>query len=384
MIRSHAQTSVRWQVHDARRICKDDKGAWLGPEQALGVPRMSSRMMLRLLLPGMGLAVRHFSGHSDGTNALPRQLYVRWFRRNWVLSSGFLVLVVALIGFSYFLISLRQIGNLPPMVVNAEQPVTVVTDGDPLEVYRFGVVPQFDSRQLTSVWLPLLKQVEIRAGCRLEYKGTKDIPTFEMGFEEGDFDFAYMNPYHSSVAWDKQKYTPLIRDHSRQLYGIIVVRKDSEIENVEDLNGETLAFPAPNALGASLLMRAELRNEHQLDFTPLYAETHDSVYLSVISGKCVAGCGVMSTFNQQEDRVKDQLRVIYTTRKLAPHPVVSHPRVPAEVVARVQRAFYEVSQAPCWEHLLANVPMNTPGPATRKDYEELEQLGLEEFYVRPR
>ena len=131
-------------------------------------------------------------------------------------------------------------------------------------------------------------------------------------------------------------------------------------------------------------MRVELRNDHQLDFTPLYAETHDSVYLSVISGKCVAGCGVMSTFNQQEDRVKDQLRVIYTTRKLAPHPVVSHPRVPAEVVARVQRAFYEVSQAPCWEHLLAHVPMNTPGPATRKDYEELEKLGLEEFYVRPR
>ena len=345
---------------------------------------MSSRTLATFFRRSIGLAVRYFASHTGHVQAPHPQLPMHRARKRvavLLLSLG--LGVAGVFGGIYCFNWWMDGGNLEPVQLPPGRTASPLPDDRPLEVYTFGVVPQFDTRQLVSVWLPLLKQVEMRAGCRLEFKGTKDIPTFELEFEKGNFDFAYMNPYHSTVAWKTQKYEPLIRDHSRKLFGILAVKEDSPYHSVADLNGSTISFPAPNAMGASLLMRAELRKQHQLDFQPLYAKKHDSVYLSVVSGKCVAGGGVMSTLNQQDARVKDKLRVIYETQKLAPHPIVSHPRVPAEVVARVQQAFYDLADAPCCKQLLASVPMNSPGPATREDYQDLEELGLEEFYVSP-
>jgi phosphonate transport system substrate-binding protein len=61
-----------------------------------------------------------------------------------------------------------------------------------------------------------------------------------------------MNPYHAIRANKKHGYAPLVRDVGRSLFGIIVVKKDSPIETVSELDGEIVAFPAPNALGAAL------------------------------------------------------------------------------------------------------------------------------------
>lgn len=332
---------------------------------------MSRRMLLSFYRSRFRQVTCCFASDADPSAAADSPLPLRRMKNYLAL---FLALAgLILVGYGLLTMLYR---DLPPVPVAVPPP-------DPIneEVYTFGVVPQFDTRQLASVWQPLLKQVEMRAGCRLQYKASKNIPSFEVEFEEGHFDFAYMNPYHSTVAYNKQGYTPLVRDHSRQLYGIIVVRADSELQDVKDLNGTTITFPSPNALGASLLMRAELHKQHQLDFRTEYTQKHDSVYLNVLSGKYVAGGGVKSTLNQQE--MRESLRVIYETRKLAPHPIVSHPRVPADVAARVQKAFYDLADAPCCKQLLASVPMKSPGPATRQDYEELDALGLEEFYVRP-
>jgi len=56
---------------------------------------------------------------------------------------------------------------------------------------------------------------------------------------------------------DKQPgYQPLIRD-AAPLHGILVVRKDSPLQRVEDLRDKALAVPALSALGASLLPHTE-------------------------------------------------------------------------------------------------------------------------------
>ena len=121
------------------------------------------------------------------------------------------------------------------------------------------MVPQFDARRIKTVWRPILDRVAKQAGVSFDLEGAPSIPDFEKAFESGVYDFAYMNPYHLIVANDTQGYLPLVRDYSNLLHGIIVVRKDSPIENVKQLDGKKVAFPAPNALGASLIPRAEFK-----------------------------------------------------------------------------------------------------------------------------
>ena len=248
--------------------------------------------------------------------------------------------------------------------------------------YTFGVVPQFEPRKLAGIWTPVLRDLEKRTGFKLELVGSPRIPQFEAEFEQGSYDFAYMNPYHALVAGRLQKYIPLVRDGSRQLYGILVVAKDSPIASIADLNGKTVAFPSPNALGASLLMRADLERLHKISVVPLWAQTHTSSYLSVALGSAQAAGGVMSTFQSQKPELRDRLKILYETRRMPPHPVVAHPRVPEADREKMRQAFLDMAADPQGAALLANVPIGRAVAASANDYQQLARWGLEDFYVK--
>ena len=248
--------------------------------------------------------------------------------------------------------------------------------------YKFGVVPQFEPRKLSAIWSPILSELERRTGLRLEMVGSARIPEFENEFEQGRYDFAYMNPYHSLVAMRVQQYEPLVRDGGRQLFGILVVAKDGPVKTVADLDGKVVAFPAPNALGASLLMRADLDRLHKVRISPLWAQTHTSAYLNVALGKADAAGGVMSTFQQLPEAVRDRLNIIYETRRMAPHPVMVHPRVPADDREKVRRAFLEMGDTPEGAALLSAIPIRQVTSAEADEYRQLATWGLEEYFVK--
>jgi phosphonate transport system substrate-binding protein len=90
----------------------------------------------------------------------------------------------------------------------------------------------------------------------------------------------------------------------------------------------------------------------------------------------------MSTLKRQDQKIQDGLRVIYQIREIAPHPVTAHPRVPAEHMELVRKAFLDMGQSEHGATLLAKVPFKEIGPASLDEYLELASWGLEEHYVR--
>lgn len=251
------------------------------------------------------------------------------------------------------------------------------------KVYSVGVVPQFQARKLHAIWQPILQSLESATGEKFVLKGSPSIPEFEREFMRGGFDFAYMNPYHLIIANAEAGYTPVVRDHGRKLFGVLVVNNNSDISSAKDLDGKTLAFPAPNALGASLQMRQELVDKFGIDFTPLFVKTHDSVYLNVILGKVAAGGGVQKTLKRQKEQYRSRLRVIHETDKVNPHPLAALPSVPEEVRRKVVNAFLALGETEDGKAMLAKIPMRQVGKATLQDYQALTKMGLERFYVAP-
>ena len=247
--------------------------------------------------------------------------------------------------------------------------------------YLVGVVPQFEARRLHQIWQPILEYLQRETGASFRLIGAPTIPAFEKEFARGNFDFAYMNPYHLIMANNAQGYQPLVRDVGRQLYGVLVVSKHSGISRVQELEGKAIAFPAPNALGASLMMRQELVDDFGLHFTPRYVKTHDSVYLNVLLSETAAGGGVQKTLNQQKPQIRDNLTVIHETRKVAPHPLASHPRVSPAMAEKVVQAFVKLGQSETGKSMLAPIPMQQPGRAQFADYENLQAMGLDRFHV---
>ncbi len=245
--------------------------------------------------------------------------------------------------------------------------------------YTVGVVPQFEQRKLYAIWRPIIEDLQKRTGLTLDLNSTLTIEAFEKAIERGEFDFLYMNPYHIVQVHDKQGYIPLVADKT-PLRGILVVRKDSAIQKPADLNGKTVAFPSPNAIGATLLPKSDLGQLFQATVTPLYVKTHSSVYLHVAKGLAAAGGGVEKTLQEQSEELRGALRIIYTTRSFPSHPIAAHPRVPSAIQEKVRRAFLAMNDTPEGRAMLQKVPVEQFIPVTYGDYAVMSSWGIEKYW----
>jgi len=247
------------------------------------------------------------------------------------------------------------------------------------KIYSLGVVPQYKAKEIHNTWQPIINEISKRTGVQLVILRKPDIVAFESALKVGEFDIAYMNPYHMLISNIRQGYQPLVRDIGKSLQGILVVPAKSHITDAQELDNQSIAFPSPNALGASLLIRQELSDNFNIKINPLYVKTHDSVYLNVIFKQTSAGGGVEKFFNKQPDKIRDKLRVIYRTSKVASHPIAAHPRVPESVANKILDAMLSLDEDDAGRKLLASIPIEKIGRASISEYTPLTEKRLKRF-----
>lgn len=248
------------------------------------------------------------------------------------------------------------------------------------QTYTFAVVPQYEQRKLFTIWKPVVTELEKRTGHSFKLVATLTIKDFERELSKGTFDFVYANPYHIMKASHRQGYIPLVRDEAA-LRGVLVVRKDNPIQHISELEGQTVAFPSPNAIGASLLIRADLPRLYHTTVVPLYVKTHSSVYFHVVNGLTAAGGGVEKTLHEQDASVQEALRILYTTREMPSHPIAAHPRINKALREKVQHALLEMGRTKEGLELLDKVPISKVVATSLEDYTLMRSWGLESLWV---
>lgn len=250
------------------------------------------------------------------------------------------------------------------------------------DTYELLVVPQFQAAEIQRDWQPLIQRIRELSGVELKLRHVRSIPEFEAAFLRGTPDFVFLNPYHQVMARQAQGYVPLIRGGGR-LTGILVVKKGGSIRTLADLAGKELAFPAPNAFGASLYMRALLQEQHGLQITPRYVKTHGNVFRTVLVGEVPAGGAANSTFALEAPAIRERLQVLYETPGVVPHPLAAHPRVPEAVRKAVASAILHLGETIDGKAQLSACQLPDPVSADyERDYQPLERLNLERYVVR--
>ena len=246
------------------------------------------------------------------------------------------------------------------------------------ETYSFSVAPQFERRKLFGIWQPIVDELQRRTGSQFRLVTSLSVDDYERDVRKGKHDFAYMNPYLVPQVVGGSGYHALIRDQ-KPLHGILVVAKESPYRKVEDLQGKQLAVPTYAAMGASLLLRAELEQAHHVTMQVVDAKTHGSVFLHVINGLADAGGSVQKLLIEQPQEIQDALRVLHRTREVPSHALVAHRRVPPALREKVRKSFIEMSETEAGSKLLAAIPMQKAVAASNDEYRPLLALGLERY-----
>ena len=190
------------------------------------------------------------------------------------------------------------------------------------DTLTFGVVPQQSASKLASLWSPIADDLGRRTGHDIRFATAPDIPAFERRLAAGEYDLAYMNPYHFVVFNEQPGYRAVAHASDKRIHGILVTRKDSGIENL-------------------------------------------------------AGGGVVRTFNNVAPESRDQLRVLWQTEGFTPHAIATHPAMPPATREALQAALIQMQGDEAGRELLKGIGIQGWQAATDSDWDDVRGLQLD-------
>ena len=244
----------------------------------------------------------------------------------------------------------------------------------------FGVVPQQSAKKLAQTWSPVLAYVSEHSGIDIVFATAKDIPTFEHRVMNGEYDIAYMNPFHYVVYHELAGYEALAKQRNNSIQGILVAHKDSAIEELAQFSEQTIAFPAPAAFAATLIPQAMLEAEG-IDFSSRYVSSHDSVYLNVAHGFAALGGGVKRTLQATDESAKAQLRIIWESPGYTSHAIATSNKVNQETRTKLLEALLSMNDNPEAAALLKAINFKGFVGAENADWDDIRALNIDRSIV---
>lgn len=245
------------------------------------------------------------------------------------------------------------------------------------KVYTFGLIPQGPALNMYKRWTPFIDKLSQDTGIQFEIKVYDQVSEFENGLILGLFDFAYLHSTQEAVAYLHQKYIPLIRSE-RFCKGALFVAKNSPIKKIEELKGKDIALVSQRSLCSVVLRHALSAEEKIKDFNIIYGGSPTNVYKNVLLNKTVAGGTLDVALNRESVDVSNNLRSIYETPPMAPHPIAAHPRIPEKIRTQVAKAIMRIAQDDVGKQLLKTVRM--PPPLVFADYNR-DYKSLEKYVI---
>jgi len=201
--------------------------------------------------------------------------------------------------------------------------------------YSVAVVPVLPATDIKRRWQPLLDQLGRETGLTFHFRLYEDNKQFEAGLMRSEADFAMIGPYQLGKV--RPRYQPALRD-TMPLIGLVVVRKDSPLQTLHDLNGRTLAIPDGSDMTVILLFTQTLK-DLKINPQTRTQRTHANGLRAVMLGKMDAA--VINSYSLQllPPELIQQVRIIHRTAPMPAPAFAFAPRVPEADVRKVKAAF---------------------------------------------
>jgi phosphonate transport system substrate-binding protein len=239
---------------------------------------------------------------------------------------------------------------------------------EPVTSYTLAVVPNQPAITLYKNWTPLVQHLSKQLGVNIELKLYDKIDVFLAEARKGTPDFTYSAPNMFYLAYQKQKYVPLVRS-SQPLQGLIFVRKDSPYTRVSDLKGKTIAFVGPRNICSVITRHAIRTGQGAIDYNDSFSGSTINVAKSVLLGKADAGATLDTSVMNDAPEMLNEFRIILRTEKIAPHPLAAHPRVPKKLQEAVTQTVLALEQSEDGRRILKDAKLVSPMKCNfKRDY----------------
>ena len=210
--------------------------------------------------------------------------------------------------------------------------------------YSINVLNQRSIALTAEYWNPIITYVGRKSGVPLELKLAKSSKEGNSIAERYGYDFLYTNHFFTPER-DKLGFKVIARPAGPGIRSQIVVPEDSQIQRLQDLAGKDVAFVSPDAFaGYWLPMDALIRAKVKVNVIFTGNQEASSAQLKVSK---VAAAGVNgSVLARYARREQFAYRALWTSELYQDLCIMANPKVPAEKVEAVRKAFIGMAADP--------------------------------------
>ena len=244
-----------------------------------------------------------------------------------------------------------------------------------VQEYVFGVHPLHNPERLHEVFGPLMDYLDEHiSGASFRLEASRDYAAYDEKLYAGKFDFSLPNPFQTinSLNSGYRVFGKMGDDHNFR--GIILVRKDSGIEEIADLKGKAVSFPAPTALAATMMPQYYMQTNGlnvMSDIDVRYVGSQESSIMNVFLGDTAAAATwppPWSLLSKERPELARDLEVKWETAPLPNNGLVVRDDIASDVVDTVSWLLFGLHRHDAGRAMLARMELSRFEPATNETY----------------
>jgi len=243
-------------------------------------------------------------------------------------------------------------------------------------VYRFGIHPLHNPTRLHEIFGPVMAYLDRHIpGSNFRVEASRNYAAYDEKLFGGEFHFSLPNPYQTIASLDKGYRVFGKMGDDDNFRGIFLVRKDSGINEISDLKGKAVSYPAPTALAATMMPQYYLQ-QHGLDVMRevdnRYVGSQESSIMNVFLGHTVAGATwppPWRALSKERPELAEQLEVKWQTEPLPNNGLVVRSDMPQELVDKVSELLFKLHTHQEGRVMLERMELSRFEPATDATYE---------------
>lgn len=247
------------------------------------------------------------------------------------------------------------------------------------ETLKVALLPDENGSTVIKNNQPLKQYLEEKLGKKVELVVTTDYSSMIEAMRHGRIDVAYFGPLSYVLAKSKSDIEPFVaveRKGSTTYQGVIVANVDAGINSLKDIKGKNMAYGDPASTSSHLIPKsllAEQGLEAKKDYTEHFLGAHDSVALTVQTGKADAGGLSKTIFESLVERgiIKpEKVKVIAESKPFPEYPWVLRSNLASELKQRIAVVFLDIKD----HAILKTFKADGFARITDKDYDVVRDL----------
>jgi phosphonate transport system substrate-binding protein len=233
-------------------------------------------------------------------------------------------------------------------------------------IINLGLIPEQDLFSQKKRYQPLMDHLGKELGVQIQLRVLPRYGNLLDNFDQLGLDAAFFGSFTGALAIKKLAMIPLVRPQfiggRSTYYGMVFVRKESQIRTADDLRGKRMVFVDRATTAGYLLPLAFFKQLGVTNYADWFGSyyfsgTHEDAILEVLNGHADIGAAKNTIFYQLAEKnrlITQNLEILATSPQVPANALLVRKDLPEELRLKLQEKLLTLQQSSSGQEILKN------------------------------